>query len=894
MRSLFYISLTIATLSSLAPLSTARAQITPDNSLGAESSVVTGDVINDIPSDRISGGATRGLNLFHSFQEFNVGENRGAYFSNPNGIANILTRVTGGNPSNILGTLGVLGNANLFLINPKGIYFGSNARLNLGGSFFATTADSLVFDNNFEFSATNPQAPPLLTVNIPIGLRFRDIPGSIINNANSFGLGVQPGKSLALVGGDVNFNSGLVVAPGGRVELGGLAQAGTVRLNADGSLSVPQEVTRANVLLTNGAIVDVTGGEGGNIAINARNLELSGSYLVAGIGTGFGAPSTQAGDIVINATENVTLKGEGNSSSFIVSDAIEEGDAGSINILTRSLFVIDGSRIASRIFGRGNAGSININAQDTVSFSGVGANGASGVFSSVQPTGVGNGGDITITTNSLSFINGAFLFAGTFGQGNAGNINFYARDVVSFDGSGNTGFPSGATSIVGEGAIGKGGNINFTAGSLFLTNGAQVSAATYGLGDAGNVNLTALKVSFDGLASSGFASGVFSSVEEAGRGNGGNVNLTASSISLTNGAQISAATYGQGDAGNINLTALKVSFDGLASSGFASGVFSSVEEAGRGNGGNVNLTASSISLTNGAQISAATLGKGNGGNLRVLARQFDVQNQAEATVSSREDGNAGNIQVRASEINLYDQGKLTAESASGKGGNISLQTDNLLRLRRNSLISAISGTPGSVGQDGNININTPFLVAFPSENSDIVATGFGRSVGSNVQVNAQGIFGIQFRDQLTPQSDIVASGKVTLITPEIDPSKGLVEFPETVTDPSDRIAENPCQRGISSTFVITGRGGLPTSPNQSLKTDNVRVDLVEPTTSTSNSQSATINQPITYTTSKQIIPAQGWVLNKKGEVVLVAYDPTATNLTQRASSRKNAVCPAPF
>ncbi|MCX7596590.1 MAG: hypothetical protein N2235_23140, partial [Fischerella sp.] len=136
--------------------------------------------------------------------------------------------------------------------------------------------------------------------------------------------------------------------------------------------------------------------------------------------------------------------------------------------------------------------------------------------------------------------------------------------------------------------------------------------------------------------------------------------------------------------------------------------------------------------------------------------------------------------------------------------------------------------------------------------------------------------------------------QVTLNTPDIDPSKGLTELPENVTDPSDRIAENPCQRGVSSEFIITGRGGLPSSPNQILSNDNILVDLVEPTTSTSSSQGANINLNTTSPTAKQIVPAQGWVLNNKGEVVLVAYDPAATNLTQRASSRKNAACPAPF
>jgi filamentous hemagglutinin family protein len=156
----------------------ASAQLIPDATLGNESSVVTPNVdINSLASDRIDSGATRGTNLFHSFGQFNVGEGRGVYFSNPTGIERILTRVTGGNSSNILGTLGVLGNADLFLINPNGIIFGSNARLDVRGSFIAGTASSIKFADGLEFSATNPQAPPLLTINIPLGLQYDPMRG---------------------------------------------------------------------------------------------------------------------------------------------------------------------------------------------------------------------------------------------------------------------------------------------------------------------------------------------------------------------------------------------------------------------------------------------------------------------------------------------------------------------------------------------------------------------------------------------------------------------------------------------------------------------------------------------------------------------------------------------
>ncbi len=147
----------------------AFAQIIPDTTLGTQNSTVT----STGAVDRINGGATRGANLFHSFVEFNVGNGRSVFFTNPAGIENILTRVTGTNASNILGTLGVTGgNANVFLINPNGIIFGQNARLDVGGSFVASTASSLNFADGSIFSATAPQTTPLLSVSVPIGLQF--------------------------------------------------------------------------------------------------------------------------------------------------------------------------------------------------------------------------------------------------------------------------------------------------------------------------------------------------------------------------------------------------------------------------------------------------------------------------------------------------------------------------------------------------------------------------------------------------------------------------------------------------------------------------------------------------------------------------------------------------
>jgi filamentous hemagglutinin family protein len=229
------------------------AQIVPDNTLGAEGSIVTPDMnIQGIQGDRIDGGATRGANLFHSFQEFNVGEGRGAYFANPTGIENILTRVTGGNPSNILGRLGVLGDANLFLLNPNGIVFGPNASLDIQGSFVATTAERIQLGDSGYFSAAQPQPSSLLSVS-PGALFFNAVanqPSSIINQGN-----LATGAHLTLRAGNLDLQ-------------GQLLSGGDLTLQAQDTVKVRDSVTTPFLAQSSGNLTIVGNGGIDILALN--------------------------------------------------------------------------------------------------------------------------------------------------------------------------------------------------------------------------------------------------------------------------------------------------------------------------------------------------------------------------------------------------------------------------------------------------------------------------------------------------------------------------------------------------------------------------------------------------------------------------------------------------
>ena len=190
-------SLGCCTLAQAIALNSASAQVTPDNT--------TDTNVNADGNDfTIQNGDRAGSNLFHSFRDFNVPNGGSAFFDNADDIVNIFSRVTGGNISNIDGLIKT-NDASLFLINPAGIIFGAGARLDLGGgSFYGSSADSILFEDG-EFSATDLENPPLLTVNAPIGLSFRDNPGDILNRsvANDVGLEVTEAANISLIGGDI-------------------------------------------------------------------------------------------------------------------------------------------------------------------------------------------------------------------------------------------------------------------------------------------------------------------------------------------------------------------------------------------------------------------------------------------------------------------------------------------------------------------------------------------------------------------------------------------------------------------------------------------------------------------------------------------------------------------
>ncbi|MBW4634480.1 MAG: S-layer family protein [Iphinoe sp. HA4291-MV1] len=708
------------------------------------------------------------------------------------------------------------------------------------------------------------------------------------------GLQVESGKTLALVGGNVSLSGGNLTALGGRIELGSVDADSFVSLNEidTGYALGYQNVQKfRDIRLSGGAQVDTTGNGGGVIQVQGKNITLTDQSSIRS------ASFSQAGgNLIINATESVKLSG--------------------------------GSVIGTFAEGAGKAGDVLVKAFDSVELEGSSASGSlTFLFSQVcgfSPecsSATGNGGNLTIETRKLLLRDGANIDTSTFGIGNAGNILIKASnsvDVTDIDISSekSSGIRAQASGDYVDNP-GNAGNVTIETQRLTVQGGAQISTAGRKTGNAGDLTINAA----DSILLSGaspFAtgellddqrSGLFVSAEPNATGNVGSLNLTTGLLTVEGGARISADNFGSGLPGSstLNVRQLLIRNGGEVKSG--SGLDS--DPFAIGNGGTLTVNATeSVDVVGTGTIAGKTLfstlfsqasAGGKAGNLIINTPNLNVRDGGRVTVSATGTGAAGNLTVTANTIRL-NRGELTATTNAGEGGNIRLQNLSLLQMKNQSRISAEALKDAN---GGNITIDAPngFVLAFPGQNNDIVANAVeGR--GGNININATRIYGLEQRKSTPPNTtnDIDASsqfnfsGNVIINTQDIDPSRELFVLPENVIDPAQQIAQNPCLRG-GGEFVITGRGGFPPNPNQILGSDNVRVDLVKPVVNTRNSSGETKNssrethkQSSTTSTAEPIVPARGWIFNDKGQVVLVAYDPTETN--PQRSWQSNAACSA--
>ncbi|MEO1183504.1 MAG: S-layer family protein [Cyanobacteria bacterium J06636_27] len=388
-----------------------------------------------------------------------------------------------------------------------------------------------------------------------------------------------------------------------------------------------------------------------------------------------------------------------------------------------------------------------------------------------------------------------------------------------------------------------------------------ISSSGFG-GNAGNLIINASEsVEVVGIEPNFLQPSVLTSVT-LGNGNGGNLTLNTKRLIVKDGGRVDASTVANGAAGSITINASeKIELTGSDPQFLVP-----------------SLIASSAIIED--EIIQKRFGlpsviEGKSGQITINTGQLNIADGALLIVKNDGSGDAGILKVTADSINIDNKSSISAANKSGEGGNIDLQTQNLL-LRRNSNISA---TSAGTGDGGNINIDTKILAAL--ENSDITANSEG-SFGGRVEINAKGIFGTQFREFLTPESDITATsglgaefnGVVDINTFAINPNFGLAELPTGILDASNKIASG-CSANQKNNFTVTGRGGNPENPNQLFALNNPIVPMVDLVPTSGNQQYSASSKILINKDKTKIVEAKGWIVDAQGNIEFVAELPEA-------------------
>lgn len=760
-----WLSLITITTSTLGLLSASSlAQVIPDNTLGAENST-----INSINESRslIKGGAIRNENLFHSFQEFNIGKGSSVYFANPDGIANILSRVTGNNISEILGTLGVEGRANLFFINPNGIIFGKNASLDLSGSFVASTANQIEFADGTSFLANGDEPKVTLSIEVPIGLGFGSNPGNItvrgtgnnlsipipefdiVRDNRPVGLEAGSGQTFGLLGGDITLEGGNLTAPEGRIELGSVGEGQTVSLTpTDSGWKFNYDGVNGfqDISLLQEASIDTSGDSSGAIQLRGREINvLDGSAILSntlgkeGIGDGI----TVKSDVL-----NLSGVTSDRFVSVIASDNID-GTGGNLNIETEQLFMADGSQIRAIVFGSGTTGELNINANN-IEVTGVNPLNFDYLTSvetsvAVESTG-GRGRDVNINTKDLLVSAGGRILTDTFGFGEAGNLIINAESIELIElKNRDLALLTGLSTSARRGSRdGNAGDIVVNTNSLKLINGAGIRASTSSVGNGGNISLNAQNIELSGINPISRRSGSRISATSNDLGKGGDIIINANNLTLADIASIGTNTRARGNAGNININTntLKLS-DGSQIRGFTTA---------RGNAGNINVNAKDVEVVgihpfepSSSSIITTSSSRGNAGDIRITTESLRVADGARifAATFNRSDaaGNAGDINIAAKDIEITGSNPsfpkrfsgISTSSLFGKGngGNITFTTESL-KVADGSQIRAISS---GLGNAGRIDITAKKL----ENNNGIITATSEQTGGGQIDINTNQI-----------------------------------------------------------------------------------------------------------------------------------------------------------
>ncbi len=784
---------------------------------------ITGDgtlntVINQEGSDyTIKGGTAIETNLFHSFDRFNVNTGETATFEGPEIINNVIGRVTGGSISSIDGLIrSTITGADLFLINPAGMMFGSNAVLEVDGSFHISSADYLVLGAGGRFDATDPGSSAL-TAAPPAAFGFLGAGAGDITFGGSM-LEVPAGKTLSVVAGDITIADASLYAPGGQINLASVNSAGEVGLGEGGA--VTEGISKLGRLTISEskhvfnrpfsanffpiANIDVSGDSAGKIFIRAGQFTSDNGYVFSdthGAGTG-----SQV-DIVVREELHFD-----NEARVTADTGFGGGPGGEISIKAGRVVFEHGSQISVASFGAGDAGQVDIQADEIV-ISGKSSTeprlmgdqpaaviseifnistGNGGVITmsadavtvdeqglvTASTQGDGNGGVIIVDVDELTVAGGAAILTDTSGPGNGGHITVNATGLVKViggvvqEGPGDTFVESRiGSNVFGSG---DGGTITINSATLQVEDQAVIQASLEDNPDSGpspGVGTQAGKIDVHTRMLRLTGGGQISSLNLTG-GTGGNLTVSATESTLVSGAAddglqtsgLFAVTAGDGPGGTIWLTTEALYMDGDSSINASS--------IGRGDAGAIDIVVDDIELHGGARVSSSTSGAGDGGILDVTAiGRISASGKGSdgfgsgfysivQVVDQPEDatGDGGNINLNGRQLLLSDGATVNAKSEGlGNAGTINITTGVDVRLLNGATISTESLNSGG----GKINIDTAeLLFLLNSGITSSVADGSGN--GGDISIDP--VFVILINSQIIANAFAGNGGNISIVT----------------------------------------------------------------------------------------------------------------------------------
>jgi len=536
-------------------------------------------------------GKQIGSNLFQSFSQFNLISSQSATFTGPSNIQNILSRVTGGSPSSIDGTISSqIQGANLFFLNPAGVIFGPNAQINVSGSFAVSTANYLKLADGGKFNTGLGGRDVLTSAPISAFGFLSSSVGSISINGSS--LSVADRKSFSIIGGDVSVVNATVQASGGLISILSVKSAGEILVNAGepaSDVNLESFGSLGNIDVSNCFIVADGDGPGG-IVIRGANFRFDCSLMSADV---LGQANSRGIDIRLTGDLNVT------DGSFIDTSALDAigstGNAGRINIQAARVFVSDSTITSS-----------------TAEFA-----------IDTSATAQGNAGNIRIEAGSIVLSSFTDVDSSTFDVGNAGRIDLVAHNILLDHFS--------TVQADTNGGLGNGGLIRIETGktgNLELRDGSQITSATFGIfgsvlsGAGGDIEIVANSILIDGrgspFRSTGIDAGNLAGSPLGGRP--GNISIETGSLQLLGFAVIDNSNGSEGVGGSISIAAKDILLD-PAGAAFPVTTIQSAN-LGIGKGGDINIDTNTLTMFAGAVINASTLGSGGGGQIVIRAENI--------------------------------------------------------------------------------------------------------------------------------------------------------------------------------------------------------------------------------------------------------------------------------